>query len=279
MPVANVLCMNANAYNKYGIDAALIGASRSGLRHLELTAVPGKSDFLRADMTEREADEAKALLARSGVEIVTLASHTNLLDAEGLGVMRKNLRLAERLGVHFVVTSVSYHPTGTLDGDEAQAEANREAEATYVESLQEVSEIAADHGVRLGIETHGFECPSGREVLRLVDLVDRPNVGINYDTGNVVYYSGTAPYEDLEGCLHKVFGVHLKDKIGGSRVWNFPPIGQGELDMQRIMSILRGVSGIPISIEIEFTPEGSSGPEEVHQAFTDSVAHLRALAE
>ena len=278
MPDVNFLCMNANAYNKYGVEAALVGAARARLPRVELTAVPGKSDFLRADMTDGDVDKAKALLERNGVELVTVASHTNLLYPDGLSAMKNNLRLAERFGVGFVVTSVSYHPTGTLAGDEEKAEANLKAEAVYVDALQDVAAIASDLGIRVGIETHGFECATGQDVLRLVNLVDRPNVGINYDTGNVVYYGGIAPYEDLQACLHKVFGVHLKDKIGGRKVWNFPPIGQGELDMQRIMDTLRGVSGIPISIEIEFTEAGSSGPEEVHEAFVASMAHLNSLA-
>jgi L-ribulose-5-phosphate 3-epimerase len=47
--------------------------------------------------------------------------------------------------------------------------------------------------------------------------------------------------------------VHLKDKRGGKDVPDFPPLGEGELDVARFLRRLRTAeySG-PVSMEIEF---------------------------
>jgi sugar phosphate isomerase/epimerase len=48
--------------------------------------------------------------------------------------------------------------------------------------------------------------------------------------------------------------VHLKDKRGGKGVLDFPPLGEGELDIPAMLGDLKdaGFSG-PVSMEIEFT--------------------------
>jgi sugar phosphate isomerase/epimerase len=48
--------------------------------------------------------------------------------------------------------------------------------------------------------------------------------------------------------------VHLKDKRGGKGVADFPPLGDGDIDIPRILQTLAdaGFDG-PVSMEIEFT--------------------------
>jgi len=73
--------------------------------------------------------------------------------------------------------------------------------------------------------------------------------------------------------------VHLKDARGGQGNWDFPAIGQGHVDFERVLAILReaGYTG-PYSVEIEFTGEVPWPPvAEVDEAMRESYAALTAL--
>ena len=90
----------------------------------------------------------------------------------------------------------------------------------------------------------------------LIRKVAHPAVRINYDTANGLYYEDVPPYEDLEGCLDLVGAVHLKDNYGGKGVWNFPALGDGEIDLKRVLSTLNTPKIKLVTVEIEYTPAG-----------------------
>jgi len=78
----------------------------------------------------------------------------------------------------------------------------------------------------------------------------------------VIFYRGVKPEEDVKLIAHRVAHVHLKDKRGGRGVYDFPPIGDGEIDFPAVLSTLwqtryRG----PLSLEIELQ-EGATDEQE-----------------
>ena len=63
--------------------------------------------------------------------------------------------------------------------------------------------------------------------------------------------------EDLKNCVDEVAYMHLKDKAGAQKEWNFPALGEGELDFPAVFEVLRGAeNNCPFSVEIEFTEKG-----------------------
>ncbi len=144
--------------------------------------------------------------------------------------------------------------------------------------LRALAREAADLDLRIGIETHGANFDTGRRVAELADLVGAPNLGVTYDTGNVVFYGGIEPYDDLAASAGRVIAFHLKDKAGEQAEWNFPAIGDGDLDFSRIAGILDTTScTAPLSIEIEFTPTGPGSLDAVHTALSRSVVAISRL--
>jgi sugar phosphate isomerase/epimerase len=99
---------------------------------------------------------------------------------------------------------------------------------------------------------------SGESGAQIVRRIGSPWVRLNYDTGNVIFYGGVKPELDIAAAIPYLAHVHLKDKKGGVKVWDFPPIGMGEVDFPRIFKILAEsrFSG-PISVEIEVLGKGS----------------------
>jgi sugar phosphate isomerase/epimerase len=112
--------------------------------------------------------------------------------------------------------------------------------------------------------------------VELLDAIGKENTGINYDPGNVIFYGGVRPEEDILQCATRVVHMHVKDQIGGKGVWNFPVVGTGEIDFPVIFAELDrvGFTG-PASIEVEFTGEPWPDLDEVTEAVTLSADYLR----
>ncbi len=122
-----------------------------------------------------------------------------------------------------------------------------------VESYQKLAKGLAPLGIKFAFETHMKYLHDTPEATRkLVDLIDSPNIGINMDYGNTVYFPNPLPLEetiDLYG--DKLFYTHLKSSIakpGGGR----QPIAlcHGEINHRTYLKKLKslGFTG-PIGIE------------------------------
>ena len=87
-----------------------------------------------------------------------------------------------------------------------------------------------------------------------------------------------AAVDDVASIAPYLAHCHLKDKVGGPRVWNFPAPGEGHVDFGAVLRAL-GSAGFdgPYSVEIEFEGEPWPPLAEVNRAMTSAYRHLSAL--
>jgi sugar phosphate isomerase/epimerase len=139
-----------------------------------------------------------------------------------------------------------------------------------------LADQAADDGIHICIETHGGLSSTGAKAAALVEMIGKPNVGINYDTANVIFYGGVRPEDDIHAAAKYVNHLHLKDKAGGDQEWNFPAIGSGNVDFAPVFDALEkaGFTG-PISVELEFQGEPWPPLDDVNRAVTESLGFIR----
>ncbi len=263
-------CLNSNTYKGFSLEDAVLGAEQAGIRLIEISAVEG-CQHVSPEISDTEIAKLREYLAEHGLEAVALGGHANLTAPDGRELFLRNLELGARLGVSYVVT-------GT--GDRHDDATTIEDEADFVRTIQSLAEAAADAGVTMALETHGANYATGAQLLKLLGRVGSPQLAINYDTGNTIFYGNTDPYGDLAACLDRVVGIHLKDKTGERDEWNFPAVGDGDTDFGRVAHILNNHAGdgtIPLSIEVEFTPAGPAGLSQVHEAVRTSVDTIRSL--
>ena len=264
---ASAICLNSNSYHGFGLADALEGANLAGIRYMEVSAVRDWTDHVNPDLNGDALADVRAMFHAAEVTPLALGGHSNLTTAEGRAAFQANLELAARLGARYVVTG-----TGETHGDESEIA----DEAAFCAELGPLLDHAASLGLGVGVETHGANYATGRQVAQLVRQLDRRNVGVVYDTGNVIFYAGVQPYDDLEDCADAVLAFHLKDKSGVQSEWNFPAVGDGDLDLPRLGSILtRTGCSAPLSIEIEFTPDGPADVNDVHRAVARSARAVR----
>jgi sugar phosphate isomerase/epimerase len=245
------------------------GIAGAGFRSVELSSVPGWTEHGRRDADEAELQRVRDLLAQHQLTAVSMSGHTDLASEQGADDFRTVLRIAQALGIPMVTTSTGGH-------DDSSQGTHEEQQAAFLKLIRPLADEAAQMGISICLETHGGISATGAMAADLVRAIDRPNVGVNYDTGNVIFYGSTRPETDIEAAADVVNHVHIKDKIGGPGVWNFPAIGTGDVDFRKVFDVLdkAGFRG-PCSVELEFQGEPWPSLDDVNRARAQSYAFLR----
>jgi sugar phosphate isomerase/epimerase len=111
-----------------------------------------------------------------------------------------------------------------------------------VPMIQEIAQEAVLQGLDLALENHAdFQM---RDLLRLIERVGAPNLGVCLDTGNAARV-GDDPLEATRMAAPLVKMVHLKDlrvqpasRGDPTALWPSAPLGQGDFDIPAILSAL-----------------------------------------
>ncbi len=251
----------------YSIEQALEGLAEAGYRACEIGAVKGWFEHIDPDtISDAEINRISTKLADLGLKPVSLSGHAQLQTPEGAARFARAIDIAAALGMQIV---------NTYTGD-ATTDEEREA---YFANVADLCDRAAHHGLKIGMETDSNMLPTAEIGIAILDRINRPEtLGFNYDPGNVVYYTGADPMTDVYFALPRMVHFHFKDKVGGKGVFNFPPPGDGELDMKGLLAILdeAGYSG-PISAEVEFDEKGWPDYDACRAAARRSVENLRDM--
>jgi sugar phosphate isomerase/epimerase len=117
---------------------------------------------------------------------------------------------------------------------EDQAELSDQKTAENIKTLIPYLE---DYGLILGLENHG-----------------------KHGTGK----------PDLKSALDKVGHLHLKDKAGAQKEWNFPALGRGNIDFEPLFKLLKESEN-----NSPFREDGPADLAEVNQAVKESYQFLK----
>ncbi len=139
-------------------------------------------------------------------------------------------------------------------------------------------EVAEEYGVIFALENHGTLINDLDVMLKIVESVGSPYFRVTLDTGNYCWAGKSLEeaYVFFEKMAPYTANVHLKDFVVQlDRSVKFVPLGDGELDLKRVLDILRGV-GYQGTLLCEY--EGVGEPKELIAAgtFDEYVAELKA---
>ena len=259
----NRLGAHTGSYHRHGLATALEGIATAGYRYVELAAIPGVVEHVPLGADERAISGVLRQLNAASLIPLSLSAHSDLTTPSGQADARRGLRLCEQLGIGIMNTAVG----GPSNEDEN--------EAAFLRGIHGLADEAAARQVVIGIEIHGTLTGTGLKTRLLIEKVNHPAVRINYDTANSEYFAGVPAEADLPEALPLVVHCHLKDKVGGRREWNFPALGQGHINLGKLLGLFEQTSYTgPFSVEVEF--QGGDGPplEVIHQAMKQSRDHL-----
>ena len=239
-----IIAVNSNCYHGYTIEEAVAGIRKAGFRYIELTATKGWTEHVFPDMPFERLLAIQDLLRQNELIPFAMSGHCNLMDPERIPDFEKNIRLAAFFGCQYIVSSVGEAHLAN------KAVADDDEVARRVASLIPMLE---ENNLILVLETHGKEHGTGEKLARIVRKIGSARVKLNYDTANVIFYGGVNPVQDLKTCLAETAYI--------------PAIFE---------ELKAAGNDSPLSIEIEFTPEGAGSLAAVDQAVADSAAYLTA---
>jgi L-ribulose-5-phosphate 3-epimerase len=256
--VEGQLAANANSFHSYSFEEALAGIEAAGFDRVELCAVPGWTEHVDLD---RPLDLHGHALAP-----VSLSAHSDLTTRDGLEHGLRAVRWAADNGVPIVNTAIGGHASVEEDED------------AFLRQFDTLAAAAEDNDVTLTLEIHGALMASGARTAPLLERIGRASLRVNYDTGNAWYYGAVRAADDLPAIVERVAHVHLKDVRGAPGTWDFPALGEGDVDFGRVLDVLRtaGYAG-PLSVELEFQGEAWPPLDVFVTSLGRSRAHLLAL--
>ncbi|MGM0366491.1 MAG: sugar phosphate isomerase/epimerase family protein [Actinomycetota bacterium] len=259
----NKIGVVTTTYPNYELEDALRGISQAGFKYVELTSAPAFFTHIipnPEDMTEEDAQNILSLCQKYGLSVHCVAGHTRLMKENGVDNFKKVIDAAKAFGANHVTTD-----TGEVKDDKDRKR--------FFADMKEIGDYAKKMGITVCLEMHGEWLNNGSIGADIIEKIGHPNVKLNYDTANVMYYGAVKAEDDLENALPYLGFLHLKERAGGPKEWNFPAPGEGNLDFDRIFSLVKDYSG-PISVEIEF--DGSEKPlEEIDAAVKKAYNFLK----
>lgn len=257
------LAGHTNSYHSYSFEEALEGIAAAGYKGVELSAVPGWTEHVDLDTSP---DAVRRQLEQYGLTAVSLSGHSDLTTKEGLAHGIKAVNWAASYGIPIVNTAIGGHWS------------EEENEAAFMENIGDLADAAKAAGVVVALEIHGEIMASGAATVPLMERIGREEIRVNYDTANCEFYGGVAAVDDIPAIAPYLAHCHLKDKVGGARVWNFPAPGEGHIDFGAVLAAFRAVGfDGPYSVEIEFEGEPWPSLEEVNRAMASAYRHLSGL--
>lgn len=141
--------------------------------------------------------------------------------------------------------------------------------------------IAEKSGIKLADENHIDFNPD--EMLQIINNVNSPNFGINFDTGNFMRVLAD-PIEGMQKLAKYTLATHVKDlkpqKGQAVSSWHFfacTPVGDGLVDNQKLAQLLKnaGYEGF-LAVEIDYLHPDYNNDED--KAVAKSVEFLKNIA-
>lgn len=189
-------------------------------------------------------------VAKHGLKLSALSSHSQLSKPEiAVEYLKQAARFARECGAPILNTHEGHKQPWTTEEEDF---------VLIRYSIMEAVKVAEPRGIRLGLETHQTYSLVPDKYERILNLVNSPCVGANFDTGNA-YLGGLDPIEQMKRFKNRIIHVHAKDisveqseaergKVMGTAVGC--ACGDGVIDWQEVVAILRPLpQDVVLSVE------------------------------
>ncbi|HWD19605.1 MAG TPA: sugar phosphate isomerase/epimerase family protein [Verrucomicrobiae bacterium] len=220
----------------WGFDVALQGMKQAGFKMIGLLTRAAGEPFIAAHATDEYIATLKQKISVSGL-VATMAALSAKVDGsveDGIKDVRTQIDHAQTLGLQYLLTF-------GVD-DQAQYE-------TYCKVMADAADYAQERSLKLVIKPHGGSSGASSEILDCLKKVGRPNFKIWYDAGNIIYYTGKDPLEELKPIINHVTGFCAKD-CAAPKGDVFIQLGRGKVNFHAVFAALRDAGFVgPVFLE------------------------------
>lgn len=253
-------CMN-RPWTKWTLDETLTAIKAAGYATVGLLTRTKADPFIAADATPEYLEGLRQKLAASGLTATmgALRSRHDVPPEETVAGLQKEIDHAAFLGLKYVMTF----------GLDEPALFDR-----YFDAMARTAAYAAEKGVKVVMKPHGGASGASGEILAALKRVRHPNFTIWYDAGNIVYYTGKDPIEELKPIVQHVTGFCAKD-CGEPKGEVMIQLGTGSVDFAGVFGVLKaaGFDG-PIMVEccaVGETPVATGANARANREFLEGV--------
>lgn len=233
MPAELAIC--SRLLQGHPLVEAIKLAGEIGYTGMQIFGVP---QHLPREVSDETVEQAARALDRQGIEAVNLctslgefATKSDEEAERDLNDLTRYLDLAQALDCDMIQVS----PGGPYDPREAREDHWGRA-AHY---LAECCDQALPCGIGIVVENNQGLTATVNSTLELITRVDRPNLGVNYDPGNLYRMGKHYAIEALERFGDLLWNVQVKDadqSTGEDRRQLL--LGEGQVDYQSIIGWL-----------------------------------------
>jgi sugar phosphate isomerase/epimerase len=267
-----------------------------GCEHMEL--VPFSLPFVTSDgLNSSLIQRVKRAFREVGIPLSAYSLNADLLmpDLEARNAeierVKKHMQAAAELGIPLMRHDIASFRRPFSKNTQERFE---EELPLMVEGSRLLFDYAASLGLLVTLENHGFFCNGSDRMLRLLEAIDRPGLGMTLDVGNFLCVDEN-PSEAVRACAPYAKMVHFKDfylreksrlpgqsglfdcnmgswfETMGGKLLRGAITGQGDMDLFSIADILlkAGFNG-PVSVEFEGMEECKKGTQ-ISFAMTQAI--------
>jgi sugar phosphate isomerase/epimerase len=237
-----IISISTVAYDGYAMELAFEHIAALGVKYVEVAYIQGYMDpFEETIFTQKQAETLKKQLDKRGLECYAFSSHLNLGTEEVVEIFKRRIYFAAVLGAQLIIST-------------AASLAN---EAIFLKNIIPIAERAESYGLKVALEnpSTGPEdlFDTGKDGADLVKKLNIPNVGLNYDSGNLITFkmNSIQPEQDIMFALPYCLHLHIKDVMANPQKpgWIHTVIGSGIVNYDQIFTKLK-TTVLPISLEI-----------------------------
>ena len=230
------IAMCSKILEDYDLAEAIQIAADIGYEGMEIFGVP---KHLPADVGQSKVQTAAQLLQKLGLAAVSLCTYVGGFTQKSDEQCQQEL---EAFGRYMTMAQtlecdlIRVIPGGPGDPPEAREDHWYRC-AHYV---RECCDMALGLGLGVILENNFGLTATVDSTLELIYLVDRPNLGVNYDPGNLYRLGKYYGVEALERFSDLVWNVQVKDcdKRRGEDEWQLL-LGEGDVDYASIVAWLQ----------------------------------------
>jgi len=214
-PKWQIGCLNRPWVN-WSVDEMLDGVKASGYKLVGLQTATKTDVFVGSTATPEYLATLKQKVAARGLQmnVGRLRTLDTKPTAEATADIRRQFDNARALGLTVLIN------TGTGKPETYEA---------WYRLMAFGAAYGADHGIKLVTKPHGAVTAAAAEMLVCLEKINHPNLGIWYDAGNILYYTGKDPLVEMEPIISRVTAFTAKDCAGkGAEVMT--QLGTGKVD-------------------------------------------------
>jgi sugar phosphate isomerase/epimerase len=251
-------CFN-RPWTQWPYDQALDSIAAAGYRVTGLLSGHRGEMFTASNATPEYLDSLKKRITQRGLtcNMTAIRFRPDAPLAENINDLHRQIENSARLELRHMLTFGIDDPNHFDDFYRLMADAAAHAEK---------------HGIQIAMKPHGGGSGASDEILRCIEKVAHPNFKIWYDAGNIIYYTGKDPVEELRPIVKHVTGFCAKD-CPAPKGEVMSQFGTGKVNFKAVFAELKkaGFNG-PIMVEgvkVGDTPEATAANARANREFLE----------